>query len=164
MPEEWADQYLIPIPKKGDLSFCKKWKGILLASILGKVFGKIVNARIYQHSEKHGLMPETQAGFRAGRSTLDMVFVLRMAQEIVRAKDHPLFVVFVDLVTAYDSVVRDGLWRILRVFVDLVTAYDSVVRDGLWRILRIKGVPENLVALLKTFYEQKMRAYLRKAV
>ena len=87
-------------------------------------------------------MPETQAGFRAGRSTLDMVFVLRMAQEIVRAKDHPLFVVFVDL----------------------VTAYDSVVRDGLWRILRIKGVPENLVALLKTFYEQKMRAYLRKAV
>ena len=87
-------------------------------------------------------MPETQAGFRAGRSTLDIVFVLRMAQEIVRAKDHPLFVVFVDL----------------------VTAYDSVVRDGLWRILRIKGVPENLVALLKTFYEQKMRAYLRKAV
>ena len=87
-------------------------------------------------------MPETQAGFRAGRSTLDMVFVLRMAQEIVRAKDHPLFVVFVDL----------------------VTAYDSVVRDGLWRILRIKGVPENLVALLKTFYEQKMRACLRKAV
>ena len=92
-----------------------------------------MNAKIYQHSEKHGLMPETQAGFRAGRSTLDMVFVLRMAQEIVRAKDHPLFVVFVDL----------------------VTAYDSVVRDGLWRILRIKGVPENLVALLKTFYEQK---------
>ena len=87
-------------------------------------------------------MPETQAGFRAGRSTLDMVFVLRMAQEIVRAKDHLLFVVFVDL----------------------VTAYDSVVRDGLWRILRIKGVPENLVALLKTFYEQKMRACLRKAV
>ena len=77
-------------------------------------------------------MPETQAGFRAGRSTLDIVFVLRMAQEIVRAKDHPLFVVFVDLV-----------------------AYDSVVRDGLWRILRIKGVPENLVALLKTLYEQK---------
>ena len=71
-----------------------------------------------------------------------MVFVLRMAQEIVRAKDHPLFVVFVDL----------------------VTAYDSVVRDGLWRILRIKGVPENLVALLKTFYEQKLRACLRKAV
>ena len=81
-------------------------------------------------------MPETQANFRAGRSTLDMVFLLWMAQEIVRAKDHPLFVVFVDL----------------------ATAYDSIARDGLWRILRTKGIPEGLVALLKTFYEQQKDA------
>ena len=54
-----------------------------------------------------------------------MVFVLRVAQEISRTKDHPLFVVFVDL----------------------VTAYDSVVRSGLWKVLLIKGVPPNVVAL-----------------
>ena len=82
------------MPKKGDLTYCKRWQGILLASCAGKIFGKILNARLYRHAENNGLLPETQAGFRAGRSTIDMVFVLRMAQEISRTKDHPLFVVF----------------------------------------------------------------------
>ena len=73
MPEDWVHNYLIPIPKKGDLSYCKKWRGILLAAVPGKVFGKILNARLYRHAEKHGLLPETQAGFRAGRSCTDMI-------------------------------------------------------------------------------------------
>ena len=63
---------------------------------------------------------------------IDMVFVLRMAQEISRTKDHPLYVVFVDL----------------------VTAYDSVVRAGLWKVLLIKGIPSNVV--LQCLYEDEM--------
>ena len=36
MPHIWKDAYLAPLPKRGDLSFCKRWRGILLASILEK--------------------------------------------------------------------------------------------------------------------------------
>ena len=80
--------------KKWDFTYCKRWRGILLPSCAGKVFGKILNVRLYRHTEVHDLLPEAQAGFRAGRSTTDMVFVLRMVQEISRTKDHPLYVVF----------------------------------------------------------------------
>ena len=106
---------------------------MLLAAVSGKLLGKLLNARLDRHAEKHGLLPETQAGFRAGGSCTNMIFVLRMAQEIVRTKDHTLYIVFVDL----------------------VTAYDSIAREGLWKIPHVRGVPHNVVALLKTFYERK---------
>ena len=51
MPEEWKAAYLVPVPKKGDLTLCKRWRGILLASIPGKVFARIINARLAQYVE-----------------------------------------------------------------------------------------------------------------
>ena len=39
---------------------------------------------------------------------------------------------------------------------DLGTAYDSVVRAGLWKVLLINGIPPNVVALLQCLYEDKM--------
>ena len=37
VPKDWTDAVLIPIPKKGDLSNCDNWKGILLLEVVGKV-------------------------------------------------------------------------------------------------------------------------------
>ena len=35
MPEEWKFGYIVPLPKKGDLSVCKNWRGIMLLSVPG---------------------------------------------------------------------------------------------------------------------------------
>ena len=133
MPKEWKESYLIPLPKKGDLTYCKKWRGILLTSVPGKVFAKIINGRLVAHIECKGILPETQCGFRAGRGTVDMIFTLRMALELARVKKTDLHVVFVDL----------------------MKAYDSVNRNGLWGILRAKGVPNTMLDLIKDFYTGK---------
>ena len=36
---------LVKVPKKGDLSHCKKWRGIMLLSVPGKIMTRIVLER-----------------------------------------------------------------------------------------------------------------------
>ena len=62
--------------------------GILLSSVPGKVFGRIVNGRLQAYFERRNVFPDTQCGFRAGRGTTDMIFTLRMAMELARIKSH----------------------------------------------------------------------------
>ena len=47
MPNKWRDATLVPIPKKGDLSFCDNWRGISLLDVIGKVFAKVIQCRLY---------------------------------------------------------------------------------------------------------------------
>ena len=133
IPGGWNDAYLIPMPKKGDLADCANCRGILLNAVPGKVLAKIINGRLVKHFEGHQAIPESQCGFRAGRGTTDMIFTLRMAIELARAKHLPLYVLFVDL----------------------MKAYDPVSRFGLWEILQYKGVPPTLASLIKNFYQGK---------
>ncbi|WP_419613883.1 reverse transcriptase domain-containing protein [Thiolapillus sp.] len=57
--------------------------------------------------------PESQCGFRSNRGTVDMIFVLRQIQEKCREQNMGLYAAFVDLTKAFDTVSRDGLWKIL---------------------------------------------------
>ena len=61
--------------------------------------------------------PESQCGFRSNRSTVDMIFSLRQLQEKCREQQRPLFVAFIDLTKAFDSVSREGLFHILPLIV-----------------------------------------------
>ena len=57
--------------------------------------------------------PESQCGFRSNRGTTDMIFVLRQIQEKCREQNMGLYAAFVDLTKAFETVNRDGLWKIL---------------------------------------------------
>jgi hypothetical protein len=59
---------------------------------------------------------ETQAGFTPDRGTTDSLFSLLLALQ--KRKEHNLdtFVLFIDLVKAFDSVPRDALFAVLRRF------------------------------------------------
>ena len=78
MPEEWKFGYVVPLPIKGDRTICKKWRGILLLTVPGKPFARVIAARLYKHCEEHQILPEWQCGFRSQRSTMDMIFTVRM--------------------------------------------------------------------------------------
>ena len=133
MPIEWREAFLVPLPKKGDLQLCKNWRGILLASVPGKVFSRIINGQLQVFCEHTGVLPESQCGFRAGRGVMDMISTLKLAMEVAAYKKHPFHVLFIDL----------------------VKAYDSVSRAGLWAVLKKKGVPSRLRALIRQFYTDK---------
>jgi len=56
---------------------------------------------------------EEQAGFRAGRSTINHIFCLKQLIEKKMAVDQPLHLLFADLEKAYDSVPLENLWKAL---------------------------------------------------
>ena len=60
-----------------------------------------------------GSESESQCGFRSGRGTMDMIFTARQLQEKCREQQRELYVVFVDLTKAFDSVDRTALWEVL---------------------------------------------------
>ena len=96
---------------KGDRSDYNNYRGISLLSIVGKVFARVVLKRLQVLAEQ--VYPESQCGFRANRSTIDMIFSLKQLQEKCREQRQPLFVAFIDLTKAFDLVSRDGLFKIL---------------------------------------------------
>ena len=59
------------------------------------------------------MLPEEQYGFRPDRSTTDMMFVVHRLQKIRRKAGVSLFMCFIDLQKAYDTVDRALLWQVL---------------------------------------------------
>ena len=97
---------------KGEMSDCSNYWGITLLSIAGKILACILlNRLVSTIAEDH--LPETQCRFRANRGTTDVVFVLRQLQEKCREQNKRLYVAFVDLTEAFDTVSRKGLWMIM---------------------------------------------------
>ena len=88
-------------------------RGISLLSVAGRVLAKIMLTRLLEHVVDL-VLPESQCGFRRGRSTIDMIFVARQLQEKCREQHQDLYLAFVDLTKAFDTVNRDLLWNILR--------------------------------------------------
>jgi hypothetical protein len=75
IPDDWKRGVIVKIPKKGDLSNCKNWRGINQC-VASKVFCKIILTRMMEVLE-NGIRKE-QAGFRPGRSCVDQINTLRM--------------------------------------------------------------------------------------
>jgi len=71
VPEEWKKGLLIKLPKKGDLSYCKNWHGIMLLNMASKVFCRVILERIKTALDEK--LRAEQAGFRAGQSCTDQI-------------------------------------------------------------------------------------------
>eukprot|EP00921_Rhytidocystis_pertsovi_P026473 GHVQ01042707.1.p1 GENE.GHVQ01042707.1~~GHVQ01042707.1.p1 ORF type:complete len:357 (+),score=36.41 GHVQ01042707.1:540-1610(+) len=112
VPQDWRNGVVIPILKKGAKDRCDNYRGITLLSAAAKVFSTILLSRLQPLVA--ALLSEDQCGYRENRSTIDMIFVLRQLLEKSREKQQPLYVVFVDLIKAFDTVKRQALWKLLR--------------------------------------------------
>nr|VZH97019.1 unnamed protein product [Spirometra erinaceieuropaei] len=94
---------------------CDNHRGISLLNIAGNIFARILLNRLNNHLEQ-GLLPESQCGFRRHRGTTDMIFVARQLQEKCQEMRTHLYSTFVDLTIAFDTVNREGLWKIMQQF------------------------------------------------
>jgi len=116
LPQEFKDASIIHLYKrKGNRNSCDNHRGISLLSIAGKILARVLLNRLNAHLER-GLLPESQCGFRAGRSTTDMIFSARQLQEKCQEQNVGLYTTFVDLQKAFDTVSRGGLWKIMAKF------------------------------------------------
>jgi Reverse transcriptase (RNA-dependent DNA polymerase)/Domain of unknown function (DUF6451) len=128
LPEDWLQGIIIKIPKKGDLSECKNWRGINLLSIVSKVFTKIILNRLLKVVEP--LIRKQQSGFRPEKSCVDLINTLRIIIEQSVEWRSPLYLLFVDY----------------------QVAFDSLDRDCIWIALKNRGVPDKIIRVIQKLY------------
>jgi len=75
---------------------------------------KVILNRLKKEAEEH--LAEEQAGFRAGRSTIEQIFNCHILMEKHRQHQRDLFHNFIDFKKAFDRVWNEGLWQVLRMF------------------------------------------------
>nr|VZI31082.1 unnamed protein product [Spirometra erinaceieuropaei] len=116
VPQDFKDATIVHLYKrKGNRQVCDNHRGISLLNIGGKIFARILLNRRNNHLEQ-GLLPESQCGFRRHRGTTDMIFAARQLQEKCQEMRTHLYSTFVDLTKAFDTVNREGLWKIMQKF------------------------------------------------
>ena len=106
MLQEWNFVIIMVLHKKKDRTECGNDRGITLVTHAGEKLLMIIARRLSEYCERVGILPEECGCFRPNRSTTDMMFLIRRLQELARKKQIPLYVCFIDLPKAYDSVDR----------------------------------------------------------
>ena len=129
---EWDVARLVLLPKKGDLSLCKNWRGICLLDIASKIFSSMCVRRLQIVMEEEGM--DEQSGFRAFRGTIDGLFSTSLGLQ--KRKEHNL-----------------ETWAL---FVDLVKAFDTVPREALFAVLRRFGLPDHFVNVIIRLHKNAM--------
>jgi hypothetical protein len=125
VPVEWLRAVKVPVRKKGIGDRFDEYRGVTLLSVLGKVFGMVMEARIRLFCEEKGVLSDSQFGFRKGRACRDPLFVL--SEVIQRRGKGRVFAGFLDITKAYPSVWRKGMWFKL---------WKVGIRGRMWRVLR----------------------------
>ncbi|BHF85638.1 hypothetical protein SprV_1002880900 [Sparganum proliferum] len=114
VPQNFKDATIVHLSKpKGNRQVCDNHRGIFLLNIAGKIVARILLNRLNNHLEQ-GLLPESQCGFRRYRGTTDMIYAARQLQEKCQEMRTDLYSIFVDLTKAFDTVNREGMWKIIQ--------------------------------------------------
>lgn len=130
VPPEWKLSYMSTIHKKGSKEVCDNYRGIAVMSTISRIYGKIIKAKIeHEYADSEA---EEQAGFRAGRSTIDHLFCITQINEKMTAVNKEVHALYVDLKKAYDSVPLTKLWEALEITninANLIKAVQQLYRN-----------------------------------
>ncbi|WP_294046743.1 reverse transcriptase family protein, partial [Thiolapillus sp.] len=132
----WTQSLVITLPKKGNLQQCQNYRKISLISHPSKVMLKIILNRLKPQAEK--IIAEEQAGFRAGRSTTEQIFNLRILCEKYLQHQQDLYYVFIDFKKAFDRVWHAALWATMKKY----------------------NISTNLIQVIKNLYNKATSAVL----
>ena len=136
-PTPWTQSLIITLPKKGNLQECQNYRTISLISHPSKVLLKVILNRLKPQAEQ--IIAEEQAGFRAGRSTTEQIFNLRIICERYLQHQQPLY----------------------HVFVDFKKAFDRVWHAALWATMRAYNITPNIIAVIKSLYDKATSAVIQ---
>ena len=168
-PTTWTESLVITLPKKSNLQLSQNYRTISLISHPSKVKLKILNRLQPQAKE---IIAEEQAGFRAGRTTTEQIFYLRVLCEKYLQHQQNLYHIFIDFKKAFDRVWHETLWAtmgkyniiasIIRAIENLYNKAQSAVlfngSTGEWFRTTV-GVRQRCLfspTLLNIFLERKM--------
>lgn len=118
LPADWRKDLIVPLYERGDADRGNNYRGISLLCSAYKIYTEIIRNRMDREVEEKSMLPESQAGFRKGRSTMDNIYVLSHVIQRDKEKEkekEEVYALFVDLKAAFDNVDRSKLWNILEI-------------------------------------------------
>ena len=128
VPAEWKEGYNVKLPKKGNLSICGNYRGIMLLSMPGKALNSVMLQRLKTVVDDK--LRDNQAGFGQNRSCADQIATLCIILEQSHVFNSSLYTVFVDFAKAFDSLDREVLLQLMRHY----------------------GIPEKCISILRNTY------------
>jgi len=108
VPREFSQGIFVLIPK----GITGEYRGIALLEIIYKLISSIINQRM---SDKIELADELH-GFRQGRGTGTAIMEAKLLSQLQCRSDEPLYMIFLDLKKAYDTLDRKQAMRILEAY------------------------------------------------
>ena len=110
-PQQWCIGIITSLHKNGDTHDPNNYRGLTITSCLGKVYNSVLTKRLEKFVENYTILPVNQIGFRKKARTSDHMFILKTLIEkyVTNRNSKPLYLCFVDLKKAYDSVWHQGL-------------------------------------------------------
>uniref|UniRef100_A0A670I2D7 ribonuclease H n=1 Tax=Podarcis muralis TaxID=64176 RepID=A0A670I2D7_PODMU len=112
IPEGWKLSIIAPIYKKGDKKNPANYRPISLLDVASKLYARLLLGRLEEWADTNKVISEVQAGFQRGKSTLDQCFVLNfLLCKYIHNLKQKLYVAFIDLKSAFDTVPRHALWQ-----------------------------------------------------
>ena len=153
VPQRYKYAKVISLFKKGDRNDPNNYRGIFLLDSIGKLFCRIVYCRLQDFYSTRSLY---QFGFRKHRSTAQAVWTLRSLIQRSRDQKLCLYLVFIDLVIAFDTVDRhllfktlaeSGLAPVVRTLVEAIhtTPHGEISSNGSFAVER--GVRQGCVVV-----------------
>ena len=112
IPQDMKDAHLTTLFKnKGSRQDCNNYQVKFLLSLVNKIFRRVILGRFQVLADR--MYPKSQCGFRKNRSTIDMVFILKLLQGKCIKQNKPFYIVFIGLTKAFDPVKRIRLYKVL---------------------------------------------------
>lgn len=102
-----------------------------MVNCLAKIFTQLICDRLVKWASERNLIPESQSGFRKGRSCLDNLFSLMSIIQIHLSKEKTV---------------------VYAAFIDFKGAFPSVSHHLLWKKLSNLGVSTKIIKILEQFY------------
>ena len=138
-PKRWGQGIIVPLFKDGSRLDPGNYRPIALLSVMGKIFGSIIENRLSDWSENSMVLADEQGGFRRRRGTPELIFSLREIILQRKALGQPTITTFIDARKAYDSVWREGNYLHL---------HNLGIRGKIWRQLQsMNSNTENKIRL-----------------
>ena len=106
-PHSWDISVAVPLFKKGNKMLHENFRSVLMGNVVSKLFCKVLEFRLRDWLDKEEILSPVQVGFRSTFSTVKHIFTLEILRlKYARGKNGRLFVAFLDLRSAFDSVNR----------------------------------------------------------
>ena len=115
-PDQWKEAIVVPILKKGDTKDPKNYRPVSCLVAASKVLEKAVCEQLTRFIEVHKLLPNSQHGFRAGRST--MTALSSMQKDWIKKTEEGLTtgILIWDLSAAFDTLDIDLFQKKLQLY------------------------------------------------